>query len=193
MRQDVKRRRAKGGLRSPDRYFASGDTNVGSGPDSMTLAIAHAEDDLAVQDLVRECRPPFSLEMVVQQFADALKMYGITEITGDRWGGEFVREPFRKQGITYNLSEQPKSEIYQNVLPLLNSRRVTLLDLPRLVAQLCGLERRTARSGRDSIDHAPGAHDDIANAVAGALLLSSADRRGYDASFSWVDDFAELF
>jgi hypothetical protein len=34
----------------------------------------------------------------------------------------------------------------------------------RLVAQIVGLERRTARGGRDSIDHAPGAHDDVANA-----------------------------
>jgi hypothetical protein len=39
------------------------------------------------------------------------------------------------------------------------------------VAQLCGRERRTARGGRDSIDHAPGGHDDLANAVAGAAAL----------------------
>src|SRR4028118_1149534 len=56
----------------------------------------------------------------------------------------------------------------RDLLPLLNSGRVELLDSPRLVAQLCGLERRVARSGRDAIDHAPGAHDDLANAVAGA-------------------------
>jgi hypothetical protein len=30
-----------------------------------------------------------------------------------------------------------------------------------------------ARRARQRIDHAPGAHDDIANAVAGALLLVS--------------------
>ena len=41
----------------------------------------------------------------------------------------------------------------------------------RLVNQLCGLERRTARSGKDSIDHAPGGHDDLANSVAGAADL----------------------
>ena len=40
------------------------------------------------------------------------------------------------------------------------------------LAQLCGLERRTARGGRDSIDHAPGGHDDLANAVAGAAALA---------------------
>jgi hypothetical protein len=31
-----------------------------------------------------------------------------------------------------------------------------------------GLERRTTRAGKDSIDHAPGAHDDLINSVAGA-------------------------
>ena len=41
-----------------------------------------------------------------------------------------------------------------------------------LFAQLIGLERKTARSGRDSIDHAPGAHDDIANCVSGVLTLA---------------------
>ena len=31
---------------------------------------------------------------------------------------------------------------YVDLLPLLNSGRIELLDHPRLVAQLCGLERR---------------------------------------------------
>jgi hypothetical protein len=39
----------------------------------------------------------------------------------------------------------------------------------RLIAQIVGLERRVSRAGRDSIDHAPGAHDDIANAVSGVV------------------------
>ena len=33
------------------------------------------------------------------------------------------------------------------------------------------LERRTSRSGKDSIDHGPGGHDDLTNAAAGALGL----------------------
>src|SRR5262249_24525473 len=69
-------------------------------------------------------------------------------------------------------AEQTKSDLYRDVLPLLNSRSVDLLDDRRLVAQLCGLERRTARGGRDSIDHGPGAHDDLANAAPGALVLA---------------------
>ena len=43
--------------------------------------------------------------------------------------------------------------------------------IQRLVSQICSLERRVGRGGRDSIDHPVGAHDDVANAAAGALLL----------------------
>ena len=52
----------------------------------------------------------------------------------------------------------------------MNSGRVKLLGNKRLITQLIGLERRTSRAGRDSIDHAPGGHDDLANAAAGALV-----------------------
>ena len=96
---------------------------------------------------------------------------------GDRYAGEWVREQFRSNGITYALAEQSKSDIYRDTLPLINSGKVELLDLPKLSAQFCGLERRTARGGRDSIDHAPNAHDDVANAAAGALLLAAAGRQ----------------
>jgi hypothetical protein len=89
------------------------------------------------------------------------------------YGGEFVSERFMKLGVTYRLSERSKSDIYRELLLLLNSKRVELPDLPRLSAQLAGLERRTARGGRDSIDHAPGGHDDLANAASGALVCAS--------------------
>jgi hypothetical protein len=55
----------------------------------------------------------------------------------------------------------------------LNSGRVELLDHKRLIAQLCGLERHTARSGRDTITHAPRAHDDLINAAALALVTAA--------------------
>jgi hypothetical protein len=60
-----------------------------------------------------------------------------------------------------------------------------LLDDARLIHQLCALERRTARGGRDSIDHPPGAHDDLVNAVAGVAALNN-KYGSYDTSYSWV-------
>ena len=85
----------------------------------------------------------------------------------------------RRHGIDYQLSETPKSDIYRDALPLFNAGRAQLLDLKRLVNQLCSLERRTARGGRDLIDHPqyPGAHDDLANAVCGAFVMLERDRR----------------
>ena len=153
-------------------YVAFVDPSGGSA-DSMALAIGHGEKDgRGVLDAIREVRPPFSPEQTVEAFAALLRSYGILRIGGDKYAGEWPREQFRKHGITYEPSERTKSQIYGELLPLLNSARVELLDHPRLAAQLCGLERRAARGGRDSIDHAPGAHEDIANAVAGALVLA---------------------
>ena len=159
--------RERAPLRQMD-YAAFVDPSGGSA-DSMTLAIAHREDDVAVLDAVRERRPPFSPENVVLEFSTLLRSYGVRWVRGDRYAGEWPRERFREHGIIYEVSDRSKSEIYRDVLPALNSSRVKLLDNARLVAQLVSLERRTARGGRDSIDHPPGAHDDLANAVSGAV------------------------
>jgi hypothetical protein len=150
-------------------FFAFVDPSGGSS-DSMTLAIGHKEGDIAILDAVREARPPFSPESVVTEFSALLKSYNIRVVKGDRYAGLWPRERFSVHGIEYQCSEKPKSALYGDFLPLINSGRVELLDHPKLVAQLCSLERKTARGGRDSIDHPPGgAHDDVANAVAGIL------------------------
>lgn len=166
-------------------YVAFCDPSGGSA-DSMTLAIGHRQDDVAVLDAVSERRPPFSPEDVVLEFAALLKSYRITEVQGDRYAGEWPRESFREHGINYEPAAKPKSDLYRDLLPTINSRRVELLDDPRLVAQIVGLERRTARGGRDSIDHAPGAHDDLANATAGLVATLTTSESGYDSTLSWV-------
>lgn len=155
------------------KYVAFVDPAGGSGGDSMTLAVAHVTPHTAVLDLVLEVRPPFSPEAAVAHFAEALRPYDVRRVVGDRYAGEWPREAFRRQGITYEPAEHTKSQLYGELQPLLNSAGVELLDEPRLVAQLCGLERRTAWAGRDSIDHGPGGHDDVINAAAGALVLAA--------------------
>jgi hypothetical protein len=153
-------------------YFAFVDPSGGSS-DSMTLAIAHHDEGVAVLDCVREVRAPFQPEIVVEEFCATLASYGVAKVTGDRYAGMWPNEQFKKRNITYIPSELVKSDIYRDMLPILNSRKCQLLDIPRLISQFHGLERRTARGGKDSIDHGPGAHDDIANAVAGAVVLAS--------------------
>jgi hypothetical protein len=158
------------------RYIAFCDPSGGSA-DAMTLAICHIEGSASgasrvVLDVVREVKPPFSPDNVVREFCALVKAYGVTTVRGDRYAGEWPRERFRVHGIDYVPAAKPKSDIYRDLLPILNSGRAELLDHPRLLAQLLGLERSTARGGRDSIDHAPGAHDDVANCVAGALVTA---------------------
>lgn len=145
---------------------------AGGGADAMTLAIGHKEKDVAILDAVRELRGP-SPDAIAEEFAALCKTYRISKVRGDRYGGEWPRERFKKHGITYEVSVKSKSEIYADFLPILNSARCQLLNVPKLEAQLVSLERRTTRgSGRDIIDHPQqkGAHDDVANAVAGVLV-----------------------
>jgi hypothetical protein len=171
-------------------YIAFVDPSGGSA-DSFTLAIAHRDDATGsgVLDCLREVRPPFSPEGVAAEFAATIRDYGLASVTGDRYGGEWPREQFQKAGVHYKPSERTKSDLYRELLPLLNSRKVELLDHQRLIAQLCSLERRTARGGRDSVDHPPGAHDDVANAAAGALVLAASN----DPLAVWRGMFPEYF
>ena len=158
---------------SGTKYAAFVDPSGGA-RDSMTLAIGHLAGDCRVLDAIREAKPPFSPDGVVQEFADLCKAYWVGSVTGDRYAGEWPRERFRAAGIAYLLSPKTKSDLYRDILPLINSGQIELLDVPLILAQLLALERRTARSGKDSIDHPPRSHDDIINSVAGVLDVLSA-------------------
>lgn len=162
------------------RYTAFVDASGGSGQDSMTMAIAHMEREVAVLDLIREVRPPFSPTAVVGQFCETLDAYKIKAVTGDKFGGQFVQEQFRLRGVNYHASERTKSEIYVELLPMINCQCVDLLDNQRMTAQLCGLERHTGRgTGREIIDHPRDAHDDLINAAGGALVLATARKKRF--------------
>jgi hypothetical protein len=153
-------------------YVAFVDCASGSGSDSMALCVAHrGSDERITIDAIREHRPPFSPAAAVAEYAALLKSYKITRVAGDKWGKGFVFEAFAQCGINYDDSAANKSEIYRDALGCINSGGVSLLDNERLVSQLVSLERSTPRgSNRDVIDHPRGGHDDVSNAVCGALV-----------------------
>lgn len=153
-------------------YFGFVDPSGGS-RDSFTLAIAHSEGGRAVLDCVREIAPPFSPDNVTREFAAVLRAYGLSTVTGDRYALGWVVERFSRHGVKFTHSVLTKSDLYLALLPLVNAATCELLDLPVLHRQLVGLERRTARGGKDSIDHARNGRDDVANAVAGAVTLAA--------------------
>jgi hypothetical protein len=145
--------------------------------DSMCLAIAHMDGNTAILDALLEVRPPFDPTHAVAECVNLLRRFNITSLTSDKYAGNWPVARFREQGIELTQSARPKSDIYHDFLPLISAGRIELLDNKRLASQLASLERRVARSGRDSIDHSPGGHDDLANVTAGVLVGLDLDRR----------------
>ncbi|MFN8096220.1 MAG: hypothetical protein U0599_29075 [Vicinamibacteria bacterium] len=153
------------------RYHAFVDPSGGR-HDSFTLAIGHVEraddgSDVLVVDVARELRSPFNPTEAVAEDSVLLRSYGVDQVTGDRYGGSWPEEAFKRCGITYVPAAKPKSDLYGDALALLYGERVELAADRRLVEQIVGLERRVGRGGRDSIDHPPNGADDVANAVLG--------------------------
>jgi hypothetical protein len=167
----------------PDRKSLSRDLAVehvafcdpsGGVSDSMTLGVAHLDSArMVVLDRLETAKPPFKPEDVCQRFADVLASYGLKDVVGDNFGSGWVKDAFRRVGITYMSSELTKSEIYLAAQPLFTQRRVELLDLPVLSGELRRLERRPRAGGRVQVDHPRGSHDDAGNAACGALVRAS--------------------
>ena len=70
-----------------------------------------------------------------------LKRFGLTLVHGDRYGADILAERFRDNGIGYRHSDKSKSDLYLELLPLLNSNQVELLEGQRLINQFANLER----------------------------------------------------
>jgi hypothetical protein len=89
-----------------------------------------------------------------------------------------VRGEFAKCRINYRESNRTRSEIYAEMLAIVNSSRCELLDSQPLLVQMAGLQRHVGRSGRDLIDHRSGSFDDLANAASGAIVQVISGQRG---------------
>lgn len=152
------------------RYFAFTDPSGGS-KDAFGLAIGHVANGKAIVDYVRRWKAPFNPTDVVADIAKVLRHYRTSTVVGDRYGGEWPPEAFRKKGIRYRHSELDRSQLYLEMLPRVNAEQVLLLDDEVSLKELRGLERRRGTGGRDRVDHRRGEHDDVANCVAGVLSL----------------------
>lgn len=137
--------------------------------DAFTAAIGHREGEVRVVDAVRAWTPPFNPQGATEECAEWLHGYGVTEVTGDRFAGEWPREAFRKHGLAYRVADKDRSALYLALLPVVYAGQARLPRQDALLRELRGLERRRGPSGRDRVDHRPGAHDDRANAVAGLV------------------------
>ncbi|HMK87258.1 MAG TPA: hypothetical protein VK437_14955 [Steroidobacteraceae bacterium] len=158
--------------------------------DRSALGIAHRDRASVVLDRIELVYPPFKPEEVVQRFADICSAYGVSEVTGDRFGGTWVSSMFEKFALAYRPSALTKSELYMATQPLFSQRSVEILSHATLAGELRRLERTPRAGGRDSVDHprGPGQHDDAANVCCGALHLASQQMQWVEA----VDDSQSL-
>lgn len=118
-----------------------------------------------VADVIRGRAPEFDPNDVVLEFAQLCKDYNIHKVTGDNYSAAWCATAFERAGILYERSEMTKSQLYLESLPNWMRRAISIPDHPRLLRELRLLERRTSRSGKDSIDHGQRGHDDYANAL----------------------------
>ena len=81
---------------------------------------------MVILDAAREIQPPFNPDAATAEFSTLLKAYRVATVIGDSYAGEWVREPFRRHGVDYQLSEASKSDIYRDALPLFNAGRAQL-------------------------------------------------------------------
>jgi hypothetical protein len=151
----------------------------------MVCSVGYMDGDMLVVAAIREIKAPFDPESAVEEIASLLALYKVDQTTGDRYSAQWCSQAFEKRGIKYEGAEQNKSQLYLEMLPRINAKTVRLLDVPRAINQICLLERRTSRGGRDSIDHPPNLHDDVANAIAGLCGLA-VSASSFISDYSWV-------
>lgn len=152
----------------PVQYYAGIDVSGGRG-DAAAAAVAHADGDRVILDAVRHWPAPHDPLVVARQVAEFLAGYGLTAARADQYSAEFAVSAYREAGVELLTSELSRSEAYLHMLPVFTTGRVEIPDDPRLRQELLALERRTGRSGKDSVDHPPHGHDDVANAAALAI------------------------
>lgn len=162
------------------RYFAFADASAGR-HDSFTIAIGHLEgakgEETWVCDVIRGRAAPFDPRSTAWEFAQLAREYGCSKIIGDAYAGEWTSGAFADAGAKYETSPLPKSALYLESLPHFNRGAVSIPNHDTLLRELRGLERRTHRSGKDSVDHGARGSDDHANAVCGALYVALHEAR----------------
>jgi hypothetical protein len=173
---------------------------LGATPPEALEAIAwlwHSRTDrqtdgerIVVLDLVRERKPRFAPHAVVAEFAQVLKAYHISEVFGDKYGGAFHSDEWKRHGITFRAAENTTTEIYLFWLSLLMSGRARLINNSTLKSQTCSLERSVTPAGHEIISHprVASAHDDVSTSAAGVMVIADKTRPMFHAVLrGWAD------
>ncbi|HSQ01372.1 MAG TPA: hypothetical protein VL049_29475 [Candidatus Dormibacteraeota bacterium] len=145
--------------------------------DAAAAATAFRDGDRVVVSAVRCWPAPHNVEHVVGEVVQFARSYGCHRITADRFAAQFPMRAAERYGATLAVSELDRSALYLELLPRVLSGSVELPNDPGTLRELRGLERKRGFGGKDRVDHRLGAHDDRANALAGAVYLAGGRRR----------------
>jgi hypothetical protein len=137
--------------------------------DASTCCVSHREGEWVVIDVVRGRRGVHDPAATAREYADLARQYHCLEVVGDNFAAEWVAGTYRAVGVEYRKSPLTRSSLYLEGLVYFTRGLVRIPDNAQLLRELRLLERRTARSGKDTVDHGAGGTDDFANALFGAI------------------------
>lgn len=158
----------------PDALYCGAVDLAGGGSDEHAAAIALAGAPGVAVVNVRVWGNKSPLEQVLDEAAQLFTAYGLRMVWADRYAASWPVEAFHQRGMVLNTCPKSTGDTYIEFAGALRQRQVALPDHPKLLTQLRGLERRTTRDGRDTVDHRPGGHDDVAAATARAVVAALA-------------------
>ena len=85
----------------------------------LTVSIGHYDKvhETVIVDLLRERKPRFVPAAVVAEFAQLLKLYGISVVMSDGFAGGFHSDEWTRNGITFRSCPRTTSENYLHAFP----------------------------------------------------------------------------
>jgi hypothetical protein len=141
----------------------------GGGPAASTLCICHRDGEGTVADVIRGRRG--DPQAAVLEYTALAKQYRCSAITGDNYAKEWVAGAYRAAGLEYRQASLARSDLYLEGLPLFTRGLVNIPAHAVLLRELRQLERKTARSGKDSVSKGVGSFDDHSNSLFGAMYV----------------------
>src|SRR5262245_47240217 len=157
------------------KYYAYADAASGTGKDSYALCISHVESDGSVViDAIRERKPRFVPAQVIAEYAEPLQTYHVTEVHGNNYAAGFHSSEWANHPTPFRPCKDSTSDNYLGALPAFLARRVRLLDNATLRNQLTSLDSTVGAGDKETVTHPKhgNAHDDVAAAVAGAIMMA---------------------
>src|SRR5262249_54318277 len=161
-------------------------TSAGRGDHFTACCGFKDQDDRFVCAALRGRKPPFDPASVAAEYAQLAKDYHCATVVGDAYAGEWVAAAFKKAGVDYRRSKQPRSILYLESMPHFMRGAVSIPDHARLLRELRLLERRTSPSGKDTIDHGRNGSDDYANSLCGCIAVTLKEPREVIAELQGV-------